>query len=120
PITLQPDTWIGPARLWATVTPVMLPQYPRRGLSPEQVLSRACQDAGYPPLDSVRIALAPMLAGVPQTRSFYSKPRKGRPPRPMTHARIRFNQPVRGPVLLGAGRYAGFGVCRPIQEEETR
>lgn len=43
----------------------------------------------------------------------------GKPPRPFTHAVVQFGVPVRGPVLIGAGRYAGFGVCRPLQEQEN-
>jgi CRISPR-associated protein Csb2 len=117
--TLRPDTWIGPARAWATVTPVVLPQFPRRGLSPEDVIVRACGDAGYPLPAVVRTGHAPMLPGVPHARSFQVKPRDGRPPRPLTHASVRFAEPVRGPVLIGSGRYAGFGVCRPVWEEGT-
>jgi CRISPR-associated protein Csb2 len=36
----------------------------------------------------------------------------------LTHAVIDFAEPVRGPVLIGAGRYNGFGVCRPLPEAE--
>ena len=35
------------------------------------------------------------------------------------HARLEFPMPVAGPVLLGAGRYYGLGLCRP-QPEEAR
>jgi len=59
------------------------------------------------------------LAGVPDLRSFSVKRIPGRPPRPLTHARIRFAVPVNGPVLIGAGRYIGYGVCRPIAAEES-
>ncbi|MDB5314031.1 MAG: type CRISPR-associated protein Cas5/Cas6 [Gemmataceae bacterium] len=119
PTTLRPETWIGPASAWATVTPVVLPQFPRRGLSPEEVVARACVDAGFPEPVAVRTSFAPLLAGVPHSRSFHVKPRNGRPPRPLTHAAIEFPVPVRGPVLVGAGRYAGFGACRPVRKEQS-
>jgi CRISPR-associated protein Csb2 len=32
------------------------------------------------------------------------------------HADIVFAEKVRGPVLLGAGRYTGLGLCLPIDE----
>lgn len=119
PVTLRPDTWTGPADLWTTVSPVVLPQFPRRSLSPEGVIAQACEDAGYPRPVNVRAAFAPALTGVPHSRSFHVRPRRdGRPPRPLTHAVIQFAHPVRGPVLIGAGRYAGLGVCRPIRDEE--
>ncbi len=115
--TLQPRTWNGPATCWATVTPVMLPQFPRRGLTPEEVVVSAVVQAGYPQPTAVRVSYAPLVRGVPHSRSFLVKPRVGRPPRPLIHAEITFDTPVRGPVLIGAGRYAGYGFCRPVQED---
>ena len=34
--------------------------------------------------------------------------------RQLTHAVIRFTEPVQGPVLLCAGRFVGLGLCRPL------
>jgi CRISPR-associated protein Csb2 len=34
--------------------------------------------------------------------------------RQLTHAVIQFAEPVEGPVLLGAGRFLGLGLCRPL------
>jgi len=113
---LRPSTWVEPAACWTTVTPVMLPQFPRRGLSPEDVIADACEQAGYPRPAAVRAGLAPLLAGVPHARSFHVKPRQGRPPRPLIHAQLLFDREVRGPVVIGAGRYAGYGFCRPTPE----
>ena len=31
------------------------------------------------------------------------------------HAILIFSEPVVGPVLLGAGRYRGYGLCRPLR-----
>ena len=42
-----------------------------------------------------------------------------RSPRPLTHAEVEFPVPVRGPVLIGAGRYSGYGTCRPRREEQS-
>jgi len=33
--------------------------------------------------------------------------------RPQVHARIEFSEPVLGPILLGAGRFMGYGVFKP-------
>jgi CRISPR-associated protein Csb2 len=118
PFTLRSDTWTGPATLWATATPLMLPQFPRRGLTPEEVVARACRDAGYPDPVEVRTSFASVLFGAPHSRSYFARPqRKGRPPRPLIHAVVEFAAPTQGPVLIGAGRYNGFGVCRPLKEE---
>ena len=116
--TLQPRTWNGPATCWATVTPVMLPQFPRRSLTTDEVVAAAVVQAGYPEPAAVRVSFAPLVRGVPHSRSFLVKHREGRPPRPLIHAEIEFPAPVRGPVLIGAGRYAGYGFCRPLTQED--
>ncbi len=37
----------------------------------------------------------------------------GNAARPQLHVWLRFSQPVNGPVILGAGRYLGYGLCSP-------
>jgi CRISPR-associated protein Csb2 len=118
PLALQSFTWTQPSRVWTTVTPIMLPQFPRRELTTEDVVTQACVNAGYPKPIAVRVTVAPLMEGVPHSRSFHVKPREHRPPRPLTHAEIEFAIAVRGPVLVGAGRYAGYGVCRPYREKQ--
>lgn len=117
--TLKSFTWTHPHRIWKTATPVMLSQLPQRGLTAEEVVARACIDAGYPEPLAVRVSFAPLLRGVPHSRAFHVKPRLNRPPRPLTHAAIEFPMPVRGPVLIGAGRYSGYGACRPLIQEDA-
>jgi CRISPR-associated protein Csb2 len=39
-------------------------------------------------------------------------------PRVQVHVWLRFSEPVVGPVLLGAGRFQGYGLCKPWQEEK--
>jgi CRISPR-associated protein Csb2 len=41
--------------------------------------------------------------------------RPGKPARPQIHVYLRFAVPVIGPILLGAGRYFGYGMCKPIE-----
>ena len=38
--------------------------------------------------------------------------------RQLTHAVMRFAAPVNGPVILGAGRFLGLGLCRPLDPRE--
>lgn len=116
--TLRSATWTQPSHTWATVTPVLLPRYPRRELTPEDVVARCCTDAGYPEPVAVRVGSAPFLTGVPHVRAFPNSARPGRSPRPLFHALVKFPEPVHGPVLLGAGRYAGYGACRPQSQED--
>ena len=43
---------------------------------------------------------------------FYS-PKGANASRPQVHVWLTFAEPVVGPVLLGAGRYLGYGLCKP-------
>jgi CRISPR-associated protein Csb2 len=117
--TLKSFTWTHPHWIWTTVTPLMLPQFPRRGLTAEDVVGKACLDAGYPEPAAVRVSFAPLMRGVPHSRAFHVKPSQSRPPRPLIHAVVEFPVPVRGPVLIGAGRYSGYGACRPLLQEDA-
>ncbi len=38
----------------------------------------------------------------------------GNGPRPQLHVYLRFAEPVVGPVLLCAGRFLGYGLCKPL------
>lgn len=49
---------------------------------------------------------------------FPSYPAKGtNAPRLQVHVWLRFSEPVVGPVLLGAGRFLGYGLCKPWKED---
>lgn len=111
---LDPTVWVGPARRWATVTPIVLDRHPKREGDAEAVIARACEYAGLPV--PVEVACRPVstLRGVPHARDFpmYSC---GKPAtqRWHTHAVVVFGAPVSGPVALGRGRFRGYGLCRP-------
>ena len=117
---LNPVVWTQPSQCWTTVTPIVLPRFPRRVLTPADIIAQACEQAGYPKPVAVRYQYAPFLEGVPHARSFPSAVRKpGLPPRLRMHAQIRFPCLVRGPVMVGASRYLGFGFCRPTPPQSA-
>ncbi len=55
---------------------------------------------------------APLGDGFPRMPS-----RPGKPSRPQVHIWIKFEQQVQGPVILGAGRFLGYGLCKPLQTQ---
>ena len=145
PVALRADTWTDastaePARRWATVTPIALDRHPKLtagekadlgGLEPmqrkareqailaarvEEAIRRLCARIGLP--ESVAVLLTPvaMFQGAPHARSFphLTRPRDGGKIH-HTHAVLTFPTPVVGPVLLGTGRYRGYGLCRPLR-----
>jgi CRISPR-associated protein Csb2 len=114
--SLQPDRYIGPSRSWATVTPMIFDQFPkdRAGRDATAVIARACQRIGLPVPVSVDISHVSRLRGAPTSAEFKIRPKLGLPARPYAHVSLRFDQPVRGLIVLGAGRYQGLGLFRAI------
>lgn len=107
--------WTRPSTRWATVTPVVLDRFPKADGDAEATVALACERAGLPrPRDVIIVPVSPIV-GVPAGRSFPAEaPRQGKPRRWHTHAILTFDQPVAGPVLVGAGRFRGYGLCRPL------
>jgi len=100
-------TWSRPARIWTTVTPIVLDRHPKRGQAVEGLVADSVTRAGFPPPRAIELPDWPMR-GVPSARSFIA-----RGPGHRTHARLHFTDPVRGPMLIGRGRYFGLGLLRP-------
>jgi CRISPR-associated protein Csb2 len=127
--TLRAASWCEPSTRWASATPVALDRNPgdlnardaakeaAAFAEAEQILRVACERIGLPaPVEVVVQAAAP-LAGGDKTRRFPPY-RAGKPPvqRVLVHASLRFASPVRGPILLGAARYLGLGLFRPVSD----
>lgn len=110
------DRWASHSRTWATVTPMLLDRFPRRGLEPDQVVADCAVRAGYPSPIRVEVSTTPFVAGVPHLRP-HQVPRKADDRRPYRHARLTFDLAIGGPVLLGALRHLGFGLCAPVGDE---
>jgi CRISPR-associated protein Csb2 len=118
--TLQRNTWIRSARRWASVTPVLFDRFPKSkpGRTPLAVITASCRRIGLPSPSSVEVsphAHPDLKSGVPPVHAFQTR-RAGIPPRLASHAVLVFPEPVRGPVLLGAGRYFGLGLFRPLSD----
>ncbi len=112
-------TWSRASRRWATVTPLVLDRFPKRlyGEEAEEIVSQACVHGGFPKPTEILITPAAPFVGVPLSRDFPPLVNPGKPKRFHTHVILCFEAPVRGPMLLGAGRYKGYGLCRPLGEE---
>ncbi|MGO8956931.1 MAG: type I-U CRISPR-associated protein Csb2 [Streptosporangiaceae bacterium] len=142
--TTTRDYWCRPARRWLSVTPIALDRFPgnlrsRQPLARERAeaeaaasVARACVFAGLADLPGqvgVTIRLDSPLVGVPASpggrrnpgqRQFPVYQTGNGTPRACVHAEIEFTEPVRGPVLVGAGRYFGYGLCLPREAKDRR
>lgn len=122
---LQTATYTQPSCSWASVTPIVLDRMPKSDRVKEAVAWReevanivaaSCINVGLPKPVSVRVEKTPLFLGslraMPGQGGFPSL-RKGRI---QVHAQVTFDGEVEGPVLLGAGRFRGYGLMRPWKE----
>ncbi|HET7505462.1 MAG TPA: type I-U CRISPR-associated protein Csb2 [Kofleriaceae bacterium] len=125
--TLQPNTWTRPSRQWASATPVALDRNPGDLQDPDPRLRAAAFDAakasiiaavqriGLPAPAELDVVRSCVLPGTAKPRAFSRFPSDaGKQQRVLVHVRLVFPGPVRGPVLIGAGRYQGMGLCLPV------
>jgi len=120
---LRPETWTAwprGATQWSTVTPFVFDRHPKAKQGAQHrrevaaLVTRACTTIGLPPPREVIVTQASLHAGVPPSSQFPRPRRKDGSERRHAHATLVFDAPVRGPIVIGAGRYRGYGVCRPL------
>ncbi len=124
--SLHAKPYLEESAQWASVTPIVLDRHLRRkdGAEVRELVARACEHTGLPrpDLDRIRVGKHPAVQGVPPARPLAGEPPwtrwklpKSLESRQLVHAIIEFNQSVGGPVLLGAGRFTGLGLCRGVK-----
>ncbi len=120
PTNLDPGTWTRESCVWASVTPVVLNRHfdgKDKWERAAESVKEMCGHIGLPRPREVLLHPVSLVEGVPHSREFPQSTRKGGGGRRShNHAVIVFDEPVRGPMLLGAGRFRGYGLCRPLDE----
>jgi CRISPR-associated protein Csb2 len=123
PPNLLPETWTGHpdgATDWATITPIVLDEEATESAACSSRMDRkirlACRREGLP--EPCEVIVTPVSAhfGAPPADAFPCFRQHGSK-RPHRHAILIFPEPVCGPILLCAGRYGGYGLCRPMRQE---
>lgn len=126
---LRPQTWSRPSAAWVSATPVALARHPgkrrRRDANSavegriDAIVRQACAHAGLPEPAEVATSTAGFIAGVtgapkyPRFRQFDRTHQQGIA-RALVHVAVRFEALVKGPLTIGAGRYRGLGLLRPV------
>lgn len=120
PWNLRPETLTASARCWASVTPVVIDRHfdgADKWEKAAESVKDACVRVGLPRPNEVLLHPVSMFEGVPRSNEFPWMTRKkdgGRMHH--AHAVIIFGEEVQGPVLVGAGRFRGYGLCRPLPQ----
>ncbi|MCY4164197.1 MAG: type I-U CRISPR-associated protein Csb2 [bacterium] len=131
-ISLRPDIWQKPSLRWVSATPIALPTHPGalgRGSAAarakawaraEQSVAASCRHVGLPEPAHIDLRLDPFVRGARPAGDFPPFRQRGRDgklvARRLVHAALVFDQPVKGPLVLGAGRFLGLGLMRPTDE----
>jgi len=123
--SLAPARWCGIGRTWASATPVFLDRFPDGGDPREEarIIAAACRNVGLPEPVEIEIHKHSAVAAAPP--AYLARGAPGRADwsfphgatyrdRPRRHVVLRFAEPVEGPVILGAARYHGLGLCLPL------
>jgi CRISPR-associated protein Csb2 len=130
--SLDPAPYVTVAKTWATSTPVALDRHLKakgnaeRDAEVRELLHQACLNIGLPPPARIAASKHSAVTGAPSAYPSGHAPRwtgwrlpKSLATRQLTHALLQFNEPVRGPVILGAGRFGGLGLCRALDQERS-
>ncbi|MBB3208219.1 CRISPR-associated protein Csb2 [Rhodopirellula rubra] len=127
PRTLLAMTWTEASSVWETVTPVALDRFPKtdRLANREEwneevsgIIASSCRNIGLPDPIGIDVHHNPFINGTLKARPSGGgfptmRARDGKASRYQVHARIEFDTLVQGPVSIGAGRFVGYGFCRP-------
>jgi CRISPR-associated protein Csb2 len=116
------ERYAGPARVWESVTPVILPGFDDgKHARAEKLFLLALRQAGVPmeAVKDVTMCKAPFWPGSQHPRQYFLPDylRRGLSKGlPGWHVRLVFHDKVPGPLAIGAGRHAGLGIfaCREV------
>lgn len=136
---LRPSRYISPAsRCWATTTPMVFGHFLRKLDEPRtaKIVGQSCEAIGLTSPKYVHVSPISMARGVPPSYRFPSLSSNGKPVwvryregkytlpkrlpggaavRMRYHVALEFDRPIEGPVILGAGRHYGMGLCIPVK-----
>lgn len=105
--------FLGPAKRWRSLTPVILTGFTRRGRPAEACLMRALAQQGLPAetVESVAAFSGPIVPTAQRALDYRVQGYLDTTPR--VHAEIIFRRSMRGPLVIGRGRFSGFGLFVP-------
>jgi CRISPR-associated protein Csb2 len=128
--SLDPALYTRSSTIFATVTPIALDRHLKEQGDARQAeiaaqIAGACRNIGLPEPKEIVADKHSAVEGAPSAYPSSRSPdwMRWRLPsslasRHLTHAVIRFASAVDGPVILGAGRFIGLGLCRPLDRAE--
>lgn len=106
---LQAGRYAGTSRAWITATPIAVDRHAKPGRDQGIGIADSVEMTGLPRPASVTVSRGGLSYGVLHAGRWVRHAGRGG----LWHARIEFGEAVTGPVMVGAGRYRGLGLCMP-------
>jgi CRISPR-associated protein Csb2 len=107
----------GISRQWISATPYLRPWYRKKGFDYREQILRECQLRGLPRPSDIELMQHQQHNGRQLRPSQFQRFRRGKiqrqPDQRGSFARLHFDQPVPGPLALGAACHFGLGLFRP-------
>ncbi|AWL37214.1 MULTISPECIES: type I-U CRISPR-associated protein Csb2 [unclassified Streptomyces] len=117
---VRAERWTTPSTQWTTALPMVLDHFPRRtpnGI--ETSVATSCVLAGFPEPRSVEVLhRGAYVPGAPELPPYALRRKAGERPLLSRHVRLRFAEPVTGPIILGSKKSYGLGLCIPVPARE--
>lgn len=110
--------YLGPSRMWASVTPVILPGHDdHKAIKTAKLIERALRQSGIEQPCQFTWSALPNFKNCLTAHKYDREKRHTGYYRPQhlegltaVHVRIAFESPFAGPLCIGAGRHCGFGL----------
>lgn len=113
---VRSERWTAASTQWSTALPMVLDHFPKR--TPDGIeasVATSCILAGFPEPRSVEVLhRGAYLPGAPDLPPYALRRKSGERPLLSRHVRLRFAEPVAGPVVLGSKKNYGLGLCMPV------
>lgn len=110
--------YLGSAVEWISVTPYLHPWFRKKQFGVEDQIRRECRERGVPePIEIERIPFLEIHGRQRRPVHFHRFRRKRgltQPDRQGSFFRLRFPQPLEGPLALGFASHFGLGLFRPL------
>ncbi len=123
---LNPERWTRPSRRWATVTPIVNDGFPGgsgsrlrpsgSGKVAKKVGKMLMQAAPTASGFEIKMSRRPLMRGLSPSWEFTAPEHRRWSWR--MHLQVVFDEPVAGPLLVGPGRWQGWGLLAPVPNRE--
>jgi len=115
--SLHVERYARPATTFRSVTPIVLGLHPKpkKGFTRESIVVKHLHELGLPAIASISLGGVSSVYGADPASAFHRGDVKSIQGRILCHAVLEFTAPIRGPLVVGAGRHMGFGLMLPCE-----